>query len=180
MLQPAGEEKQQAKKARKANTQAESVLRQVRATAGKDANGKAELWWYVPENASDQSNKRRRGWWLYELSASGKEGCFEIQGGLEHIQKTKKSLQTDVFRIRDFPFKQLQVKSRVGTRWVKQTKMWTARALTDTELKQAEAALIQDQDDDSDDPEYEPTDGDQAESENDMTPKRVCRGRAQR
>ena len=96
------------------------------------------------------------------------------------MQKTKTSLQTDVFRIRDFPFKQLQVKSRAGTRWVKQTKMWTARALTDTELKQAEAALIQDQDDESDDPDYEPTDGDQAESENDMTPKRVCRGRAQR
>ena len=75
VLQPAGEEKQQATKARKANNQAESVLRHVRATAGKDANGKAELWWYVPENASDQSNKRRRGWWLYELSASGKEGC---------------------------------------------------------------------------------------------------------
>ena len=75
-------------------------MRIVRAVHGM-ANGKKELWLYVPEQANDKSNAQRKGWWLHPQP--GKHRYYYI-GPLEDIQGSKTLKIPDVAIFANFPF----------------------------------------------------------------------------
>ena len=110
-------------------------LRQVRAVHGMGANGKMEIWLYVPEYLKDKSNAQRRGWWLHQVK--GRPRHYYI-GRLADIQATKKKrVFPDVAVFNNFPFTRSVQQTEDGREIDNTVICVTDRPLTDEELKKA-------------------------------------------
>ena len=109
--------------------------RQVRAVHGMGANGKMEIWLYVPEYLKDKSNAQRRGWWLHQVKDRPRHYYI---GRLEDIQATKKKkVFPDVAVFDNFPFTRSVQQTEDGREIDNTVRCVTDRPLTDEELNQA-------------------------------------------
>jgi hypothetical protein len=109
--------------------------REVRAVHGRKLDGPEELWFYVPYHKKDESNTKRKGWWLYPQT--GAPGLYYI-GPLDNVQQTKQSLITDVARFKHFPFDcSVQINQNTGKPRPTTKLCVTSRKLTEQELYEA-------------------------------------------
>ena len=98
------------------------------------ANGKMEIWLYVPEYLKDKSNAQRRGWWLHQVKDRPRHYYI---GRLEDIQATKKKVFPDVAVFDNFPFTRSAQQTEDGREIANTVRCVTDRPLTDEELNQA-------------------------------------------
>jgi hypothetical protein len=112
------------------------VTRRMRAVHGQTEKGVQTIWFYVPHNASDKSETKRRGWWLYPEPLRARHYYIGPPG---YIQKNKTTnAVVDIASYNAFPFDHTIMKDAVTGEDVPGTERCvTSRPLNVTELAAA-------------------------------------------